>query len=264
MPLRILLVIALTAMAIAAQAPVCADDNPTRNCCNVTRIEDCPLIGCDGDPELNKKKNRTDTPTAPDVLPKTFTQLTAFKHPKKWSSGTLRTLLEGWGEGRSVQLTGYVFEVDDYPDGHETTNCHLATQAYNDFHITLVEDLTLANKWIAAKEKIALADTPAKKKKAEDKAKAARKRVKARSLTAEITPRLRLSGWTFDKLKDLERNFTYVRATGWAMLDTQHIAHPIGRRSNWELHPITMFEVCTATVAECDAGTGWTPLQDMP
>lgn len=264
MPLRILLLIAFSATLISAQVPVCADEVVSRNCCGVNRIEDCPLVGCGGDPELNKKKNRTDSPPAAAVELKTFTQLTKFKHPKKWTVGTGRVLLEQWGEGRAVQLVGFVFEVDDYKDGHESTNCHLATIGYNDFHITLVENLTLANKWKDRKAKIALADTPAKKKKAEDKAKAARLRVKARSLTAEITPRLRTDGWTIERLRSLERDFAYVRITGWAMLDTQHIKNPINRRSNWELHPVTNFEVCTATVAECDAGTLWTNLQDVP
>lgn len=61
----------------------------------------------------------------------------------------------------------------------------------------------------------------------------------------------------------MAREFAYVRVTGWAMLDTQHIAHPINRRSNWEIHPATKFEVCTATVADCDVGTGWTSLEEV-
>ncbi|MBK8304715.1 MAG: hypothetical protein IPK98_15445 [Chloracidobacterium sp.] len=50
-----------------------------------------------------------------------------------------------------------------------------------------------------------------------------------------------------------------------AMLDTQHIGdkHPI-RRTHWEIHPVTQLEVCTTTKSQCDAGTGWTPLEDMP
>lgn len=263
----------LSTSSIAAQAPICNDSNESRNCCDKTTISACPAQGCGGDPELNKKKNRTDTPTASAILPKTFTQLTAFKRPASWSSGTARTLLETWGEGRAVRLKGYIFEADNYTQGAESTNCYLRTNDFNDFHIVLVEDLVLANKWkdlvdqaraidpdsepTAAKRKAA----QKKKDRLEDRAKRAHKRAEKRSLTAEITPRLRPDGWTIEKLRDLARRFAMVRVTGWAMLDTQHIARPIDRRSNWELHPVTKFEICTATETECDAGTGWTNLE---
>lgn len=244
----------------AAQVAVCKDDNPTRNCCGVTTLAGCPVEGCGGDPELNRKKNRTDLPTVAGVA-LTFTQLTAFKYPKKWSAGTKRTLLESWGEGRSVQLTGYIFDAENYTQGAESTNCYLTTNDFNDFHIVLVEDLVLANKWKTLDDAISQATTSAKKKAAEKKAKAAHLRAERRSLTAEITARLRLDGWTIVKLRDLARRFAYVRVTGWAMLDTQHISRPIARRSNWELHPVTKFEVCTTTVAECSVGNGWVELR---
>ena len=287
----VFLIIAVgTAVVAYAQPPICRDETGTRNCCGITRIGDCPDVGCGGDPELNKKKNRTDLPTIP-AEPKTFTQLTSFTHPATWASGTGRALLESWGEGRNIQLTGYVFEADNYTSGKETTNCSLGTSDFNDFHIVLVENLTLANKWKAAADKVKLAEdavddaeaggtaaqiasAKAKLKTAKDKAKAAHKRAEKRSLTAEISPRLRpnvaavgngsSSDRTISLLRKFAREFTYVRVTGWAMLDTQHIDSPIDRRSNWELHPVTKFEVCTATIADCDAGTGWTNLEAMP
>jgi len=248
-----------TALVAVGQVEVCADKNATRNCCGVTALSACPAQGCGGDPELNRKKNRVDLPAIAGT-PLTFTQLTAFKRPKKWTSGTLRPLLENWGEGRVVQLTGYIFEADNYTSGAESTNCYLSTSDFNDFHIVLVEDLVLANKWKALDDAIDLATTPAKKKAAEKRAKAAHKRAERRSITAEITPRLRPDGWTIAKLRSLARRFAYVRVTGYAMLDTQHISKPIDRRSNWELHPVTKFEVCTTTVAECDSGAGWASL----
>jgi hypothetical protein len=272
------------------QSPICKDETANRNCCGVTRIEDCPLVGCGGDPELNKKKNRTDLPATP-AAPLTFTQLTSFTHPADWTSGQSRTLLESWGEGRNIQLTGYVFEADNYTQGKETTNCSLGSSDFNDFHIVLVENLTLANKSKAAEDKVKEAEdaveaaedagtasqialAKAKLATAKEKAKTAHKKAEKRSLTAEISPRLRPNvapvgiGSSSDRiislLRKYAREFTYVRVTGWAMLDTQHIDSPINRRSNWELHPVTKFEVCTATVAECDAGTGWTNIETVP
>jgi len=60
-----------------------------------------------------------------------------------------------------------------------------------------------------------------------------------------------------------------VRLTGWVMLDTAHVHHshllpgehpvrPVNRSSDWEIHPVTKFEVCTSTIAQCRAGGGWT------
>lgn len=138
-------VVIAVSLNLYPQSPICKDETGTRNCCGVTRIEDCPVEGCGGDPELNKKKNRTDLPTIA-AEPKTFTQLTSFTHPAAWTSGQSRALLETWGEGRNIQLTGYVFEADNYTQGKETTNCSLSTSDFNDFHIVLVENLILANK----------------------------------------------------------------------------------------------------------------------
>ena len=275
-------VLVLSALSINAQddPPKCKDDNQTRNCCGVLTLSACPMQGCGGDPELNRKKNKTDVPAESAVEAKTFTQLTAFKRPKKWKSGTARTLLEGWGEGKAVQITGYIFEAENYTSGAESTNCYLSSNGFNDFHIVIVEDLVLANKAKAVEDAVDNATTAAKKKTAENKAKAAHKRAEKRSLTAEITPRLRPDGWTIAKLRELVRSggvpaddtdtatnikrpFAYIRVTGWAMLDTQHISKPIDRRSNWELHPVTKFDVCMTTVAACKSGQGWSTLETI-
>ena len=260
--IRFAVILALTPLLSFAQNNVCRDDNATRNCCGFTEIAACPPVGCGGDPELNTKKNRSDLVTD-DIESLNFTQFAAFKRPAKWTSGTGRFLLETWGEGRAVQLTGYIFEADNYTSGAESTNCNLGTSDFNDFHVVLIDDLVLANKWKTLNDAISAAPTEAKKKSAKKKAKTAHVRAEKRSITAEITPRLRPDGWTIVKLRELARNLTYVRLTGWAMLDTQHIAHPINRRSNWELHPVTKFEVCTASIVDCDAGTGWTNLESL-
>ena len=56
-----------------------------------------------------------------------------------------------------------------------------------------------------------------------------------------------------------------MRVTGWAMLDTQHVgkATPV-RKTHWEIHPVTKFEVCTITKPQCDGGSGWKNLEDIP
>lgn len=248
----ILVVCLIGQTAFRAQAPVCADSNSQRNCCGVTRVEDCPEQGCGGDPELNRRKNRTSKPAAADVESKTLLEIANFTSPASWSSGTSRTLLETWGEGRAVQVTAYLIKAENYTDGSETTNCNLRTNDFNDFHLVLVQNPTAAKRAVARME-----TNPTAGKKAF-------KRAEKKSLTAEITPRLRPDGWTIAKLRQLARDFAYVRVTGWAMLDTQHISRPIHRLSNWEIHPVTKFEVCTTTVTACDTGTGWTILEDIP
>jgi hypothetical protein len=49
------------------------------------------------------------------------------------------------------------------------------------------------------------------------------------------------------------------------MLDTQHVGtNTPKRKTHWEIHPVSDFEVCTTTKAQCDAGNGWQKLEDMP
>jgi hypothetical protein len=53
----------------------------------------------------------------------------------------------------------------------------------------------------------------------------------------------------------------FVRVTGWLMLDTEHISLPITRSTNWEVHPVAEFEVCTLT--RCRAEEGWVTLDEF-
>ena len=72
--------------------------------------------------------------------------------------------------------------------------------------------------------------------------------------------------WVPDRLNDFEGKL--VRVTGWLMLDTAHIHHsvllpgesprgPLVRVTNWEVHPITKFEVCHSSVKKCKKGQGF-------
>ncbi len=239
-----------------AQATVCADSNSQRNCCGATTIAECPLIGCGGDAELNTKKNNTSLPAEADIEASTIRKFANFLFPASWVSGTQRTLLESWGEGKALQIRGYLIKAENYTSGAETTNCSLKTSDFNDFHLVMVQFPSAARK--------ALVKMASDKKSTQEAGKAAFKAAEKRSMTAEISPRLRNDGWTIAKLRDLARNVTYVRVTGWALIDTQHISHPLNRLSNWEIHPVTSFEVCTLDVDACDAGDGWVKLEDMP
>lgn len=199
-----------------------------KNCCGAASFADCADQGCGGDPLLNGKKNRTDNPAASAVNLFTILEIANFTHPASWSSGQPRTLLETWGEGRGLQVMLYIKAAKNYPSGAESCNCNLKGNDNNDFHIVLVT----------------------RKNDPEEK-----------SLTAEISPRLRPAGWDIQKLRALATQKTFVRVTGWAMLDTQHVGKSTPKRkTHWEIHPVTSFEVCTATVTQCRQGEGWEDL----
>jgi hypothetical protein len=204
------------------------DKHGNPKCCDATAFESCALEGCGGDPLLNTAKNRTDSPADGAAQHKTIIQIANFTHPASWSSGTGRALLVSWGEGTPVEVTLYIKKVKNYPSGLESSNCNISGDRNNDYHIVLVTAKNSAEK---------------------------------NSLTAEITPRLRQATWTYPRLRDLAGQKAYVRVTGWAMLDTQHVGRSVPKRkTHWEIHPVTKFEVCTTTKTDCDAGNGWEPL----
>ena len=120
------------------------------------------------------------------------------------------------------------FLLDARVSAKETTNCKLSGEENKDFHLELVS----------------FRDAP-----------------KSTIVAAEITPRLRKAGWDFEKLDYLGEEQFYVRVTGWYLLDTMHISN-LNRATNWELHPVTKFEVCTLTKPKCDQGSGWQLLED--
>lgn len=191
-----------------------------------TSLANCPPEGCStGDAELNKKKNRTEEPT--DILKRTLGQIRAFSQPSSWVRGDERSSL-AFREDKGVVVKAFL--RDARTSGRETTNCRLTGETNNDFHLDLVSF---------------------------------RNAVKATAVTAEITPRFRKAGWDFDKLDFLGEEKYYVRVTGWFMLDTEHINNPIIRSTNWEIHPVTKFEVCTLTKPKCDQGHGWLLLEDF-
>lgn len=213
-------------------AQVCAFPDKPWKCCDATTVSECPVIGCGGDSKLNSRKNITAIPDPDTVEDWDFNDMLDVVFPASWSSGQDRALLATWGEGKAIRIKARLKKVVKYSSGKESTNCNLKKEENNDYHIVL---------------------TRVKNKPEEE------------SITAEITPRIRPEGWTFPKLKNLAAAQTYVRVTGYLMLDTQHIGDDHPRRyTHWEIHPVTAFEVCTLTKAECDDGDGWVDLDDIP
>ena len=203
----------------------------------MTSIADCPAPGCGSvsDAFLNLAKNRTDLPPASGMQKMTVSKIKKIPQPKKWKTGQNRDSLGGPGrEGTPVELTGFL-KIAKAEHG-ESCNCGLDTPTDTDIHLVMVGKLSDAEK---------------------------------RSVTSEITPRVRAAGhanWVADNVKTLEGKF--VRLTGWLMLDTAHLPHPVlltdehprgplTRATNWEVHPILKLEVCQTTVQQCQAGQGW-------
>ena len=225
----ILLTVSVLCLLFPAQAQT-KKKKKIKSTCGATGFANCPAKGCGGDPELNRKKNTESKPAAQDAEDWTLKDVAALTFPKEWASGTKRALLESWGEGKSVRVKAFVIHAKNYPSGMESCNCNLKLTDNNDFHLVLVDS---------------------------------RRKHEKSSVTAEISPRIRPEGWTITKLRALSNQKAYVRVTGFAMLDTQHLKRPISRITNWELHPVTGFEVCTKTKAACDQGDGWQDLGEF-
>lgn len=218
----------LTCAYVNAQ---CAFPDKPWKCCGATNVSQCPAEGCGGDPKLNLRKNITTIPNPATVEDWEFNDMLNVTFPASWSSGADRSILKNWGEGKAIRIKARLKTAKGYSSGKESTNCNLKLTENNDFHLVL---------------------TRVKNKPEEQ------------SITAEITPRLKPDGWTLAKLRDLASRQTYVRVTGYLMFDSQHAGDAVPRRyTHWEIHPVSKFEVCTVTKAQCDVGNGWVLLEDM-
>lgn len=201
-------------------------------------IADCPNAGCGSDAvdvELNKAKNKTETPNSSDIKNKTLASMRLIVQPTQWNTGQDRTTLRAPGkEGTPVQVKGFLLMVR--PGSAESCNCELTRRVDTDVHLVLVDDIDDGEET---------------------------------SVTAELTPRVRGNGhsdWVFKNAKELEGE--YIRATGWLMLDTKHIHQShraagerrnkaLNRSTNWEVHPVTKLEICRKSKSACNAGQGW-------
>jgi hypothetical protein len=200
-------------------------------------LKNCPSGGCGdaSDAFLNLAKNRTDIPSPGQIQIMTIASIKQISQPATWKTGNDRAGLQGPGkEGTPVQVVGFLKKAK--PESAESCNCGLATKKNTDVHVVMVE----------------ASPDP------EDS-----------SITAEVTPRIRAAGhpkWTAERLQALEGKL--VRLTGWLMLDTAHLPHPVllpnerkheplKRSTNWEVHPITKIERCTGNEQKCMQGQGW-------
>ncbi len=156
-----------------------------------------------------------------------------------------REELQAIAEGTPVVVKGYLIHAK--VSGPEACNCNIDEPGSLDFHLNLISTKTKANEQgLAAKPK-------------------QKSRMK-RSVVVEIAPRIRADHpeWTIQKLKAMAKpeDFGYVRVTGWLMFDSRHTSKDAPRATAWEVHPITDFDVCESTKADCDAGQGWKSLDE--
>jgi hypothetical protein len=204
-------------------------------------IAACPLTGCGefGDALLNQMKNRFGPVSNPATA--TLDNIRGLSEPG-FSTGDPRTGLATI-ENRVVVVQAFLLKAKR--EGAESCNCGITGPTNTDIHLVLVSQLPNM-------------DDQDEVDQAEQE-----------SVTAEITPRVRKHGhpnWVVSKINDFEGEF--VRLTGRMMLDTKHIPqqHPLQgerrnkrlkRATNWEVHPVTKFEVCNASISQCRQGNGW-------
>ncbi len=175
-------------------------------------FQGCPSGGDGGDPQLNMRKNRTDS--AP-WYPVAIASILSLSWPKgierqprnTWSSSNAAEIARY--EGIPIQVEGWLAGAKQ--QGPESCNCHSVNDVDN--HL-----------WIV--------DSPNKNR--------------SQSLVIEVTPRVRAThpGWAFERLQPLVDGRTKVRISGWLMMDQEH-PDQIGktRGTIWEIHPIIAFDV---------------------
>jgi hypothetical protein len=227
-------------VTIGAAAPVAAPvpaSGVTPPCTTAMQasIPACPLTGCGdgGDALLNQQKNRTDVPTS-GITTKTLDQIRGLDQPSNWPTGSPRDSIQGPGkEGSPVAVRAFLLKAK--AEGAESCNCGLKKRVDTDIHLVLVSKLPDLDDQDEVDD------------------------AEAGSVTAEITPRIRRHGhpqWVHKNINDFEGE--YVRLTGRLMLDTKHLPpnKKLKRATNWEVHPVTRFQVCQTTKAKCDQSTG--------
>lgn len=91
----------------------------------------CPVTGRGGDPELNRLKNRTESPPVAHAMTCTVSDLLNMRQPTRWRIGARRLNAETKG----VVLTGCLVKVK--AAGKESCNCEDATSA--DWHLEVAD-----------------------------------------------------------------------------------------------------------------------------
>jgi hypothetical protein len=215
----------------------------------------CPDEGCGGefDPNLNRLKNVR----SKDGLSTrhTLTWMKRLDDPENFSEGDSREELAELGEGQKITVVAYLLVAK--PElGGESCNCGLQTEAETDNHLVLVTRTSV--------QKFPLGEN-------EEANKAVFHSRELESLTAEFTPRVRLThpNFTREKIQPLidatDEDALLVRVTGQLLFDSEHfLKNHLVRVNNWEIHPVVKLEFCT-TGENCKANSdaGWKSLDDL-
>ncbi len=171
--------------------------------------------GTGGDPLLNKQKNRWSAPqsfrdvSVDDILsfPHTELDMVGKKYRSKWGSSA-NNQLEQY-ESQGVRVTGYLVAAKE--SGPESCNGH--SDSLRDYHL-----------WITSSPDVN----------------------KNTGVIVEMTPywKEQFPEWRLRYIQALVRNNAKVRISGWVMWDQEH-PDEVGksRGSQWEVHPVTLFEV---------------------
>jgi hypothetical protein len=94
----------------------------------------------------------------------------------------------------------------------------------------------------------------------------------AESITAELTPRVRLDHPNFTRetlqprINARPQKALLVRVTGLLLFDSEHfIKNHLARVNNWEIHPVLKLEFCEAgDKCKVNGDVGWKSLDDLP
>jgi len=174
-----------------------------------------PREGKGGDPELNLQKNRVTIPSKfEEYTPEGITALKhslldgdGRKHRSNWDADAQKYLASM--ESIGARLTGYLIAVKQ--SGPESCNGYV--DSLRDYHI-----------WVG--------DSP--------------QATKSQSVIVEMTPRWKEvhPEWRLRYLEKLVESHARVRASGWLFWDEEH-ANEVdkSRGTQWEVHPVTQFEV---------------------
>ncbi len=200
-------------------------------------LADCPPEGCGGgDPLLNQKKNRLDSPADP-YQPIRFADILHLEEerPTHWDTGQARDEVEQMGEDIPVMMSGFL--IGAHEGSPESCNCKLSGEANNDYHINIVE-------------------------RPEDR--------RRDSVVVEMSPKMRanIPQWTLNRINGLitdPSNPPLVRVSGYLLFDSEHVSRSGGERATiWEIHPVERFEVCAAGNCTVDSEAGWKDIRTTP
>jgi hypothetical protein len=214
----------------------------------------CPDQGCGTqfDPNLNERKNITTNNKTPAA--RAIAWIKKLDDPENFKEGETREELTALGETDMVTVVAYALVVR--PElGGESCNCYLHTPEGTDNHIVLVSRTTVDKYPLTNNSQTAKIRSKSREKE---------------SITAEFTPRVRLShsNFTLDFVQPMIDNAAeqalLVRVTGQLLFDSEHfVRFPLLRATNWEIHPVFKFEVCESGTCKANSDSGWMSVDEM-